>query len=47
MLMKLYYLFGNLPFFKIQVNSFMAWDDSPGADVISMHAVGERPGAIL
>ena len=28
MLMKLYYLFGNLPFFKIPVNCFMAWDDS-------------------
>ena len=24
-------LYGNLPFFKIQVNRFMAWDDSPGA----------------
>ena len=24
-------LYGNLPFFKIQVQWFMAWDDSPGA----------------
>ena len=47
MLMKLYYLFGNLPFFKIHVNRFMTWDDSPGANVISMHVVGEGPGAIL
>ena len=41
------YLPGNLPFFKIHVNRFMAWDDSPGASVISMHVVGEGPGAIL
>ena len=40
------YLFGNLPFFKIHVNRFMAWDDSPGAEVISMHLVGERPSVI-
>ena len=25
----------NLPFFKIHVNPFMAWDDSPGAKIIS------------
>ena len=25
------YLYGNLPFFKIYVNHFMAWDNSPGA----------------
>ena len=29
------YLLGNLPFFKIQVNCFMAGDDSPCAKVIS------------
>ena len=29
------YLYGNLPFFKIHVYRFMAWDDSPGANVIS------------
>ena len=28
------YLFGNLPFFKIYVNRFVALDDSPGASVI-------------
>ena len=26
--MKAIYLYGNLPFFKILVNHFMAWDDS-------------------
>ena len=41
------YLFGNLPFFKIYVNRFMVRDDSPDANVISMHVVGEGPGAIL
>lgn len=41
------YLLGNLPFFKIHVHHFMAWDDSSAANVISMHAVGEGPGAIL
>ena len=29
------YLFGNLPFLKIRVNHFMAWDDSPCANVTS------------
>ena len=29
------YLLGNLPFFKIHVNRFMAWDGSPCANVIS------------
>ena len=46
MLMRVY-LLGNLPFFKIHVNYFMAGDDSPGANVISMHVVGEGPGASL
>ena len=41
------YLFENLPFFKIHVNRFMARNDSPGANVVSMHVVGEGPGAIL
>ena len=41
------YLLGNLPFFRIHVNHFMAGDDSPAANVISMHVVGEGPGAIL
>ena len=29
------YLLGNLPFFKIHVNCFMAWDDIPSANAIS------------
>ena len=29
------YLYGNLPFFKIHVNCFMARDASPGAKMIS------------
>ena len=28
-------VYDNLPYFKIHVNRFMAWDDSPGANVIS------------
>ena len=28
---EILYLYGNLPFFKIHVNHFMARDDSPGA----------------
>ena len=44
---EIIYLLGNLPFFKIHVNCFMAWDDSPGANVVSMHVVGEGPGASL
>ena len=31
------YLLGNLPFFKIHVNCFMAWDDSLYANVISKY----------
>ena len=27
-------LYGNLPFYKIQVNRFMAWDESSGAKII-------------
>ena len=34
MLMRLY-LLGNLPFFKIHANHFMAQDNSPSANVIS------------
>ena len=41
------HLYGNLPFFKVHVNQFMLQDDSPGAKVISVHLVGEGPGAIL
>ena len=41
------YLLGNLPFFKIHVNRFMTQDDSSGANVTSMHIVGEGPSVIL
>ena len=41
------YLLGNLPFFRIHVNHFMSGDDSPAANLISVHVVGEGPGAIL
>ena len=41
------YLYGNLPFFKIRINRLMAWDDSPGGNVISIHVVDEGPGATL
>ena len=33
-LCKWNYLYGNLPFYKIQVNNVMAWDDSSGAKII-------------
>ena len=29
------YFYENLPFFKIHLNRFKAWDDSPGAKIIS------------
>ena len=38
---------GHLPFFKIRISRLMARDDSPGGNVISMHVVGEGPGATL
>ena len=31
----LFFFFGNLPFFKIHVNCFMAQNDSPCANAIS------------
>ena len=31
---------------KIHVNQVLARDDSPAANIISMHVVGEGPGAI-
>ena len=37
------HLYGNLPFFKVHVDHFMAWDDSPDAKII----MSEGPGAIL
>ena len=33
-LCKQNYLYGNLPFYKIQVNRFMALDESSGAKII-------------
>ena len=33
-LCKWNYLYGDLPFYKIQVNRFMAWDESSGAKII-------------
>ena len=41
------YLLGNLRFFKTHVNRFITQDDSPCANVISMHVVGEGPRALL
>ena len=47
-LCKQNYLYGNLPFHKIQVNRFMAWDESSGAKIIpKIHLMDEGPGAIL
>ena len=34
-LCKQNYLYGNLPFYKIQVNHFMAWDESSGSRIIT------------
>ena len=34
-LCKRNYLHGNLSFYKIQVNRFMAWDESSGAKIIT------------
>ena len=36
------YLLGNLPFFKIHVNRFMAQDDSAFANVISKYMLWVR-----
>ena len=33
-LCKRNYLYGDLPLYKIQVNCFMAWDESSGAEII-------------
>ena len=40
------YLYGNLPFFKIHVNHFLAQDDSPGTKVILKEETA-RTGSIL
>ena len=36
------YLLGNLPFCKIHVNHFMAWDNSPCANVVSKYVLWVR-----
>ena len=41
-LFKWNYLYGNLPFYKIQVNRFMAWDDSSGAKIIPKYILWIR-----
>ena len=42
------YLYGNLPFYKIQVNRFMAWDESSDAKIIpKIHLMDVGPGATL
>ena len=41
------YLLGDLSFFKIHVNHFMAGVDSPCQCYLKMHVVGEGPGATL
>ena len=38
-LCKQNYLYGNLPFYKIQVNRFMAWDESSGVPGLSQNAI--------
>ena len=32
----------NLPFYKIQINRFMPWDDCPGAKIISEYILWVR-----
>ena len=41
-LCKWNYLYGNLPFYKIQVNRFMAQDDSSGAKIIPKYILWMR-----
>ena len=41
-LCKWNYLYGNLTFYKIQVNHFMAWDESSGARIITKCNLGIR-----
>ena len=36
------HLLGNLPLFMVRVHRFMAWDDSPGANVISKYMLWVR-----
>jgi len=47
-LCKQNYLYGNLSFYNIQVNHFVAQDESVWCqDYPKMHLMGEGPGAIL
>ena len=47
-LCKRNYLYGNLPFCKIQVNRFMAQDESSGAKITpKIPLMDKGPGAIL
>ena len=41
-LCKRNYLYGNLPLYKIQVNRFMAQDDSSGAKIIPKYILWMR-----
>ena len=41
-LYKWNYLYGNLPFYKIQVNHFMALDESSGAEIIPKYILSMR-----
>ena len=41
-LCKRNYLYGNLPFYKIQVNRFMARDESSGAKIIPKYILWMR-----
>ena len=41
-LCKRNYLYGNLPFYKIQVNRFMALDESSGAEIIPKYILWMR-----
>ena len=41
-LCKRNYLYGNLPFYRIQVNHFMAQDDSSGAKIIPKYILQMR-----
>jgi len=46
-LCKQNYLYGDLPFFKIQVNHFIAQDEPFGAKIIPKCILSEGPCAIL
>ena len=47
-LCKQNYLYGSLPFYKIEINHFMAWDELSGAKIIPKYTLWMRgPGTIL